>query len=480
MKMLNQSSGSNSKLRTVQDVIRAIEKKCDDGTCIFRGEPECNKQVSSNLFRELKDVKAKYSDIKHVQAEIVAAVKAYTKAYTDKTDDYEILTDLQHYGGKTNLIDFTTDYNVALFFACYGAPSEDGRIIILQETKEIRELLSRPQTPEIRVSAQKSVFVEPSKGYIEQRYEEICIPRDLKLLILQHLREALEHEISPRTIYNDIHGFIRSHNDNWIANRNFYSGLASQNQVDETTTLDEKHEVLKKTIEHYTNALEQNLQLPGIYNNRGNAYNDLNEHEMAIADFNAAIELKPDYAGAYSNRANAYTNIGDVDRAIADLDKAIDLKPDDARVFYNRGNAYKSKNDFDHAISDFNAAIRLKPDFAEAHNNRGIVYNDGAKQDLAIADFRKAIDLKPDYAEAYSSRGTSYYEKNNVDDAIVDYTKAIELKPNYTEAYNNRGLAYVKKGKVDDAIVDLSKAIDLNPNYADAYRNRGDAYNEKK
>ena len=36
--------------------------------------------------------------------------------------DFEILTELQHYGGKTNLIDFTTDYLIALFFACDGSP----------------------------------------------------------------------------------------------------------------------------------------------------------------------------------------------------------------------------------------------------------------------------------------------------------------------------------------------------------------------
>ena len=36
---------------------------------------------------------------------------------TEKARDFEILTEIQHYGGKTNLIDFTTDYFIALFFA---------------------------------------------------------------------------------------------------------------------------------------------------------------------------------------------------------------------------------------------------------------------------------------------------------------------------------------------------------------------------
>ena len=36
------------------------------------------------------------------------------KRYIYEKDDFEILTQLQHYGGKTNLIDFTTDYLIAL------------------------------------------------------------------------------------------------------------------------------------------------------------------------------------------------------------------------------------------------------------------------------------------------------------------------------------------------------------------------------
>ena len=35
-------------------------------------------------------------------------------------DDFELASQLQHLGGNTNLIDFTKDCLVALFFACDG------------------------------------------------------------------------------------------------------------------------------------------------------------------------------------------------------------------------------------------------------------------------------------------------------------------------------------------------------------------------
>ena len=59
------------------------------------------------------------------------------KNYTYETDTFEILTELQHYGGNTNLIDFTTDNHIALFFACNGFSDKPGRVILLEKTKEI-------------------------------------------------------------------------------------------------------------------------------------------------------------------------------------------------------------------------------------------------------------------------------------------------------------------------------------------------------
>ena len=47
-----------------------------------------------------------------------------------------MLTQLQHRGGKTNLIDFTRNILIALFFACDGHFEEEGRIICLEAPKE--------------------------------------------------------------------------------------------------------------------------------------------------------------------------------------------------------------------------------------------------------------------------------------------------------------------------------------------------------
>ena len=92
------------------------------------------------------------------------------KDYTHETDSFEILTELQHYGGHTNLIDFTTDNHIALFFACGDFLDKPGRIILFQRTEKTNEeyKIREPQNPRNRVIAQKSIFVRPPKVFSNQ------------------------------------------------------------------------------------------------------------------------------------------------------------------------------------------------------------------------------------------------------------------------------------------------------------------------
>ena len=114
----------------IQNLLQSIREKSSQGEYIYRGEPEQYEKISSALYRMYAEkINADYFDIQIAQQEMLQQVKAYT----DFTDETDVLTELQHYGGKTNLIDFTTDYLTALFFACDGSLNEDGRVILLNK-----------------------------------------------------------------------------------------------------------------------------------------------------------------------------------------------------------------------------------------------------------------------------------------------------------------------------------------------------------
>ena len=143
------------------------------------------------------------------------------KEFVGETGEYDndILDQLQHFGYSTNLIDFTTDYHIALFFACDGEPEKDGRVILLDKK---RYPPRKPRVPDNRVIAQKSMFVQPTKGFV-QPSQVVIIPNGLNDRILKYLKQA--HGVSAEVVYNDLHGFIRYNSTHESAYAAFYEGL---------------------------------------------------------------------------------------------------------------------------------------------------------------------------------------------------------------------------------------------------------------
>ena len=202
----NTPASNQNKLDKVLEIQNAITKKAASGVYIYRGEPEHYAKVASGLYRLYERIGGRSHDFETIQRETLAEARKFT----GETDDFEILAYIQHFGGKTNFIDFTTDYNVALFFACDGAYNKDGRIIFLpKDCEDANVCIREPWSPPNRVTAQKSVFVQPEKGYLDP-CDSISIPNDLKQPMLDLLKAS--HGITRVTIRRDLHEFIRQQN----------------------------------------------------------------------------------------------------------------------------------------------------------------------------------------------------------------------------------------------------------------------------
>ena len=79
-----------------------------------------------------------------------------------------------------------------------------------------------------------------------------------------------------------------------------------------------------------------------------------------------AKSFKPDFATAYNNRGNVYQDMDDNDRAIADYDMAIKLEPNYAAAYYNRGNSRRAAGDNEGAAADYREAAKLNPHLKQA------------------------------------------------------------------------------------------------------------------
>ena len=386
-----------TELNKILEIIGKIAKMSANGDYIFRGESRCHEKVSSSLYRKLEKTGLLELGVETIQKEELRDAKKY--GYTEKTDNFEILTEIQHFGGKTNLLDFTTDYRIALFFACDSFPFKDGRVILQDKNGAIKDWVKEPcnPAPESRVEVQKSIFVMPSKGFIEPDFE-IVIPKILKQSILKYLKK--EFDVSSEIIYPDLHGFVSSQEARWRVYEKIGKGNNRLKSGQEAEKRKKKSKDYQKAVKHFTNAIDNAIQLDeGLalsHNSRGCAYfaeyeldNSADNLENAISDFSKAIELIPKYAEAYNRRGGAYLSKGNSEDAIADLNKAIELMPKCAEAYHNRGLAYFIKGEFILAIRDYTEAIQLELDDAYIYYDKGVAWLHLQKWEEARVDLTR-------------------------------------------------------------------------------------------
>ena len=389
-------TNTETELSQVLAKINEIAEKSAYGDYIYRGESKIHDKVASSLYRIGPSMEGIHFDINGFQNSILEQAKSYIGKTDniDETDDIGILTELQHFGGKTNLIDFTENYLIALYFACDGSPDKDGRVILLKRESD-EYAIRRPRRTINRVESQRSVFVESPTGFVEPDIV-VAIPAELKQPLLDYLRKSLR--ISVETIYNDLHGFIRRGH-----HAEFLKGLTCQNKIEEAKTSEEKQQHCENAIKHYTEALKLNPEYAAAYTNRSGVYGQKGEYDKAIKDCNKAIALNPKIAAAYTNRGNAYRKKGELDRTITDFSEVIALERENAAAYTHRGIIYGQKGEYNTAIKDFNKAIALNPQAANTYYYRFSAWLDLQEWENARADLITAKDLGFDIGGLYES-----------------------------------------------------------------------------
>ena len=374
----------NQDLNAVIDLINGLARKAAGGSYVYRGEPALYEKVSSGLYRRYKNqaTDGEGYAIQAIQDEIIVQAKSHAPQLND-AGDFEALSQIQHNGGATNLIDFTTDYLIALFFACDGEPDQPGRIILLSKDGDGYSIDS-PTSPAQRVIAQKSVFVRPNKGFVEPT-DTALVPACLKQSILDHLRR--NHGISTETIYNDIYGFIQHQDIHRDAYADLYAGITLYDQGN-----------YNLAIHRYSNALKLNPRMATAYSRLGEAHYRLGEYDSAISNYRQALSFNPENGAVHLNLGLAYAGKRDHRRSIQHYDQALELNPDD-HTYYFRIEAFLILEQWDEA----DEAIRFA---ALARVNTAAIFRQYYSN---VSDFERQNNLRlpDDIAELLGGRETS-------------------------------------------------------------------------
>ena len=411
---------------------------------------KCYPEISSSLYREYKTMLEPFGvdgfDIRHVQDEILGDAASYT----GDLSPHDLLSQLQHYGHATNLIDFTTDYLIALFFACASESNDDGRVMLLNTENSPP---FRMRSPANRIKAQKSVFVNPPSGVVEPDYM-IPIPHDLKFPILQYLRSY--HDISAQTIYDDIHGFIKNANIHRSAYTEFHIGGLYLNQGN-----------LTEALRHYNRSIELNNYQTASFVNRAVTFVRMKKYDEAIRDYTHVITLEHQDARAYRDRGKVYFDNGQPELAEKDYSEAIRLDKGMEDAYIGRAACRVDREDFDGATQDLNFVIDVNPKNSAAYKGRGLAFAAAGNYRSALRDICTAIEMDPANPVAYMSRALVHFSMGEYQDAIQDFSSYLGLGgDDPPEAHFRRAIALVALENFQEARADLKTALELDASVA--------------
>ena len=195
------------------------------------------------------------------------------------------------------------------------------------------------------------------------------------------------------------------------------------------------------------------------FNNRGVAYNNKDQYDLAIQDYDQAIKLDPNLASAFSNRGVTYKNEGQYDRALQDYEQALKLRPNDPGALNGRCFVRAIADQLDQALEDCNEALRLRPDDAHTLDSRGLVYLKSAMPDKAVADFDAALRLEATLADSLYGRGIAKMRLGDRSGADADIAAAKTMDADIVEKYARYGVNL--DGAVASVVPSLGPGLEM-------------------
>jgi len=227
----------------------------------------------------------------------------------------------------------------------------------------------------------------------------------------------------------------------------------------------------KGITKKYTNSNEayQSYLRGRFYWNKRNA----DALKKSIEYFNQAIEQDPNFALAYAGMADSYNLLPyysaaspeqSIPKGRAAARKALEIDESLAEAHTALGYDLCVYDwNFAESKKEFQRAIELNPNYATAHQWYGdrVLVTLG-RTDEGIEEVKRAVQLDPLSLIINADLGDIYIHAFQYDLAIEQLHRTIEMDPNFYNAHWRLGKAYEKKGSVQDALAEYQKARQLN------------------
>ncbi len=164
------------------------------------------------------------------------------------------------------------------------------------------------------------------------------------------------------------------------------------------------------------------------------------ENGLALTAIDKAVKLVPKKDGDYRSyalltRARIYNELEQYDLALEDYNQTIKEFPDNADAYEERGQIYYEQEKYDLADRDYRKLVSLNPGDVMGYMGLGRNANAQKRYDDAIEQFNYVEKLAPDYSSVYTFRSESYFKLGKYDEAIDDFVRSVEIDYSYKAGY---------------------------------------------
>jgi tetratricopeptide (TPR) repeat protein len=125
----------------------------------------------------------------------------------------------------------------------------------------------------------------------------------------------------------------------------------------------------------------------------GDALSDQGRYEEALQAYEEAIKNNPNDAGAWNNKGVALNNLIRYDEALLAYENAIKIDPQYAEAWNNKGIVLCMQGKYNEAMPFIEKSLELNPRLAEAWYAKGLALHYVGRSDEAEAAFAKAKEL---------------------------------------------------------------------------------------
>jgi tetratricopeptide (TPR) repeat protein/tRNA A-37 threonylcarbamoyl transferase component Bud32 len=228
-------------------------------------------------------------------------------------------------------------------------------------------------------------------------------------------------------------------------------------------------EVLKQLQATAWRPTTRSVAALGLYND-GLQLSRQDNHQMALARFEAAIQEDPNFALAHSALAQTYANLGYDAQAMQFSRRALTMSesmpPGQERYFIAAAH-YGIANEPDQAIATYDQLLKVAPNNARVHFELAALYEQTGGLDKAQEHYARAVELDPKHIAGLTAVGRVHIKRGNPQASLQPLNSAlslaIELDNNDARAtaLQAMGVAYKRMGRPADALKHYQQSLEI-------------------